>query len=311
MGVAVSLLYGEFIASARVRFVECFFRKLAIDIQAYRRSRWGCGEHGSHEAVRNLLPTEEDFSFGIARLERPPPIDIGGWVQQVHDDTSRVEAQPLVESFERTFLSTPEQCENQRLTRRSGMRNQPLFFGGEIVGDESVAARLNQLQIASQVRSVQSHSADRSASPMAEGDCQGRGLVLEENFGSTRGRRADFDFHKLRRGLRQIQTNGDSMLCRPAAKSPAGAAKRKAKSSKKSSLVRAEPIILSRNLRLGLLQPVNIHRNRPIPRAGIRRLAALQRLPRRALFLLRQVRAPEPAGSAAFPLSQSRARWPE
>jgi hypothetical protein len=60
---------------------------------------------------------------------------------------SRVESEPHAQRFERALLPAPKQGQEPRPVRCSRPLYERLFFGGKVIGDKTVATRLDHLQI--------------------------------------------------------------------------------------------------------------------------------------------------------------------
>ena len=81
-----------------------------------------------------------EFTFATRRCE----------FRQSHGHAPRVETQSLLESFERTFFGAPEKSYKPGSIFNGSASNIMLLFHTKVVGDESVATRLRNLQVTAQ-----------------------------------------------------------------------------------------------------------------------------------------------------------------
>src|SRR5450631_1490167 len=88
-----------------------------------------------------------------------------GWL---HVHASGIEPKTDAQGFERAFLAAPEQSQKQGAFRQRGVRDEHLLVGGEVVVDESGAARFNHFQITTEVAAGWSERAQGGARTMTE-----------------------------------------------------------------------------------------------------------------------------------------------
>lgn len=88
-----------------------------------------------------------------------------------------------MQCFERALLGTPKQCRSQSPISSGLTRDEGLFFGGEIVRYEGVAARLNHFQITAELDGRVTDGAKGSAASVAQGNRNPRRRALPRNFG--------------------------------------------------------------------------------------------------------------------------------
>jgi hypothetical protein len=134
-----------------------------------------------------------------------------------------------------------------------------LLFRGEVIGDESIASWLNDLQVTTKVHVANSDSAYSDATAMADRNRNRLRSIAKDRFGLARRSWNDFDLPESRRTIGQLQAGRDSTFCSPSPQTPVGAALGKAKAAQASSLVLAKPIVRRRHIRFGLFQPIYVH----------------------------------------------------
>ncbi len=129
----------------------------------------------------------EKSASRVNNLQRAPDARAAGHVKQIDTDATRIKPKSCVQRFESAFFRAPKQRENMSPLGCGLARNEGLLFSREIIRNERVAASLNQFEIATQVDTGIGHDTKRAAISMTEGNRHGRGCIVDENLGHTRG----------------------------------------------------------------------------------------------------------------------------
>ena len=86
----------------------------------------------------------EGMTVGITDTQRVPGIHSAPIVSiKANNHTTGVDSKPHAQRFEHALFRAPKESHKPKPVRGRRVRNQVLLFDGEIIGDKSVAVRLD------------------------------------------------------------------------------------------------------------------------------------------------------------------------
>src|SRR5262249_48255153 len=109
-----------------------------------------------------------------------------------HLDRAGVAAQPGAQHLERALLSGPDEI-RRRVPSRTGRADQPLLRLGQVIADEGVAARLDDLDVTADRDGAGRYQADSTPRPIGERHSVVRWLAVDVKQGRAAWRGPGLD----------------------------------------------------------------------------------------------------------------------
>ena len=166
---------------------------------------------------------------------------------QGHLDRAGGPAQPHSQDLQRALLGRPDEV-GDKVTFRPGGMHQPLLRGGEVVGDEPVAAGFHQLEVASQNHALGAGQAHRPVRAVGHRDAHGRTGPAHPRVRRTTRRGCDLNCGQADRIGRQPQHPGNRRLRCPPAQPEFAASLQVTHARRSCGLTLRKPLVSGRHL---------------------------------------------------------------